>query len=211
MYNLNGEYDKAIDLLKTHHFRTWEGGTEIHDQYVDALSLKGLELTKAGQYKEAIALFSEAMLYPENLEVGKPLNDGRAAMLWYFTGQAYEKSGQKSKAKDAYTKSTKTNNGRTQDLIYYQAKSYEALGQPDKAKELFNDLIKRGNDILERGAARTGIAVEEAATENTSYSQAYMLQALGNSGLGNEAKAKELFAQALKRYGNNVWAKYYVN
>jgi len=211
LYNLNGEYDKAIDLLKTHHFRTWEGGTEIHNHYVDALAMKGLELTKAGQYKEAIAIFNDAMLYPENLEVGKPRNDGRAAMLWYFMGQAYEKSGQKAKAKDAYTKSTTTNSGGWQDLIYYQAKSYEALGQSDKAKELYGDLIKRGENILERGAARTGIGVEEAAVENTSYSHAYLLQALGNSGLGNAAKAKELFGQALKRYSNNLWCKYYMD
>jgi len=210
LLNLNGEYDKAIDLLKTHHFRTWEGGTEIHNHYVDALTMKGLELTKSGQYKEAITLFNDAMLYPENLEVGKPLNDGRAAMLWYFMGQAYSKSGQQSKAKDAYTKSTKAVNGRSQDLDYYKAKSYEALGQSDKAKELFSDLIRRGDNILVRGASRTGIGVEEAAVENTSYSQAYLLQALGNSGLGNADKAKELFGQSLKRYSNNLWAKYYM-
>jgi tetratricopeptide (TPR) repeat protein len=211
LYNLNGEYDKAIDFLKTHHFRTWEGGTEIHNHYVDALTMKGLELTKKGQYKQAIGLFNEAMLYPENLEVGKPLNDGRAAMLWYFIGQAYEKSGQKSNAKDAYTKSAKAVNGRSQDLDYYKAKAYEALGQSDKANELYSDLIKRGENILERGAARTGIGVEEATVENSSYSQAYLLQAFGNIGLGNTAKAKELFGQALKSYSNNLWAKYYID
>jgi len=209
LYNLNGELDKAIDLLKTHHFRTWEGGTEIHNHYVDALTLKGLQLSKDGQYKEAVALFNDAMLYPVNLEVGQPLNDGRKAMLWYFIGQAYDKSGQKAKAKDAYTKSTKTNNGRWQDLAYYQAKSHEALGQSEKAKELFNNLIRSGGTILERGAARTGIGVEEASIENTSYSQAYLLQALGYTGLGNTDKAKDLFGQALKKYSNNLWAKYY--
>jgi tetratricopeptide (TPR) repeat protein len=209
LFNLNGEYDKAIELLRTHHFRTWEGGTEIHGHYVDALTLKGLELTKAGQYKEAIATLNDAMLYPENLEVGKPLNDGSAAKIWYFIGQAYEKSGQKAKAKDAYNKSVKANNGVGLDLYYYQGKAYEALGQPDKAKELYNNLVKRGEGILERGAARTGIGVEEAAFENSFTSQAYLLQALGNSGLGNTAKAKELFGQALKKYKNNLWAKYY--
>ena len=210
LYNLNGEYDKAIDLLKTHHFRTWEGGTEIHNHYVDALALKGLELSKAGKYREAIEIFNDAMLYPENLEVGKPLNDGRAAMLWYFIGQANEKSGQKTKAKEAYTKSIQANNGRWQDLAYYQAKSYEALGQSDKAKDLFNELVKRGEIILERGSARTGIAVEEAADEKILFSQAYLLQALGNSGLGNISKAKQMYGQALKLYSNNLWAKYYL-
>jgi len=211
LYNLDGAYDKAIDLLKTHHFRTWEGGTEIHNHYVDALTMKGLELMKAGKNKEAITLFNEALLYPVNLEVGKPTNDGRAAMIWYFTGQAYEKSGQKSKAKEFYVKSSNANNGRWLDLDYYKAKSFEALGQTDKSKELFNDLISRGENTLQRGAARTGIAVEEAADKNAVYSQAYLLQALGYSGLGNEAKAKELMELALKNYSNNLWVNYYSN
>ena len=213
LYNLNGDYDKAIDLLKTHHFRTWEGGTEIHSHYVDALSLKGLELTKAGKYEEAITIFNEALLYPVNLEVGKPTNDGRAAMIWYFIAQAYDQSGQKAKAKEFYTKSSNANNGGyrfVMDLDFYKAKSYEALGQSDKAKELYNELIKSGDDILKRGAERSGIGVDEDDAENAYYSQAYYLQALGNKGLGNATKAKDLFEQALKKYSNNLWVKYYM-
>ena len=209
LYNLNGDYDKAIDFLKTHHFRTWEGGVEIHNHYVDALTLKGLELAKAGQFREALVKFSDALLYPENLEVGKPTNDDRGAMIWYFMGQTYEQSGQKAKAKEFYTKSSKANNGRWQDLDYYKGKSFEALGQADKAKELYEGLIQRGDNVLERGSSRTGIAVEESAGSNASNSQAYLLQALGNKGLGNAAKAHDLFVQAIKSYSNNLWAKYY--
>jgi len=213
LYNLNGEYDKAIELLETHHFRTWEGGTEIHNHYVDALTLKGLELMDGAKdaLTEAIACFEKAMLYPANLEVGKPLNDGRGAMLCYYIGQAYEKQGKKAKAKEAYTRSINSKNGGWADLAYYQGKAYEAVGQTEKAQEQYRSLIKRGEGILERGAARSGIGVEEASAENSSYSQAYYLQALGEKGLGNASKAKELMEKAIKKYSNNLWVKYYLN
>ncbi|MDR1724263.1 MAG: DUF5107 domain-containing protein [Tannerella sp.] len=208
LYNLDGQYDKAIDLLKTHHFRTWEGGREIYYHYVDALTLKALQLIDNKQYKEAISELEAAMLYPENLEVGKPLNDERNAMMHYFIGQAYSQMGQKKKAAEAYKKSVASNNARQwPDLDYYQAKSQEALGNRDEAVKLFNSLIDRGKSIIERGTARTGIGVEEASIENRSLSQGYFLQALGNIGLGNDAEAKALLGESLKKYANNLWAK----
>ncbi|MDR1814880.1 MAG: DUF5107 domain-containing protein [Tannerella sp.] len=210
LYNLNGDYDKAIELLNTQHFRTWEGGREIYYHYVDAHALKGLTLMKENKYTEAIAQFNEAMLYPENLEVGKPLNDERNAMMFYFIGQAYDKLGQAKKAREAYTKSTEAKNAwGWQDLLYYQAQAYEKLGNKDKAEELYKDLIKRGQGIIERGAAKTGIGVEEASAENKSLSNGYYMQALGNKGLGNASEAASNIAEAKKYYQNNVWIKYF--
>ena len=100
LYNLNGEYDKSIDLLKSHHFRTWEGGREIYYHYVDAHVLKALELMKDDKYEAAVEELNTAMLYPLNLEVGKPLDDERNAMIYYFLGKAFNKMGKIGKAKE---------------------------------------------------------------------------------------------------------------
>jgi tetratricopeptide (TPR) repeat protein len=210
LYNLNGEYDKAIDLLKSHHFRTWEGGRDIYYHYVDAHTLKALELMDTNP-KAAIEELQAAMLYPENLEVGKPLNDERNAMIYYFLGQVYDKLGQKKKARESYTKSTEAKNTeRWPDLVYYQAKSHEQLGNSAKAGELFENLITRGKSILERGVAASGIGVEEAAQQNKYRSSAYYLQALGNKGLGKADEANSLFRKALNDYKNHLWAKHYL-
>jgi tetratricopeptide (TPR) repeat protein len=210
LYNLNGEYDKALDFLKTHHFRTWEGGREIYYHYVDARTLKALELMGKEQYKPALEELTAAMLYPENLEVGKPLNDERNAMIYYFMGNVYDRMGQKKKAKDAYEKSTQAKNApRWADLVYYQARSHEKLGHSDKATQLFKELIGRGTSMLEKGAATSGIAVEEVSLKDKSSSDACYLQALGHKGLGDETKAGDLLQEALKRYKNNLWAKRY--
>jgi tetratricopeptide (TPR) repeat protein len=211
LYNLNGEYDKAIELLKSHHFRTWEGNREIHDLYIDSHTLKALELMNNGQNEAAIEELNTAMLYPENLEVGKPLDDERNAMLFYFIGKAYDKMNQKKKAEEFYGKSAQAKNtSHWADLIYYQAKSYEELGTPEKASEMYKKLIDKGTLILEKGEVSSGLGVEDVSLKNKSLSDAHYLQALGYKGLGDDNKAKNLFQNALKEYKNNLWAKLYL-
>ncbi|MEO8416315.1 MAG: DUF5107 domain-containing protein [Ginsengibacter sp.] len=208
LYNLDGKYDKAIDLLSTHHFRTWEGGRETYYYYVDAHTLKALDLMKAGKYKNAISELNMAMLYPENLEVGKPLNDDRNAMMYYFLGQTYGAMKNSKKAIECYQKSVDAKNTpKWDDLIYFQAKANSKLGNFTKAKELFTELVENGTTLLAKGAGISGIGVGERTSNNISMSEAYYLQALGNKGLGNDKLANELFEKSLKVYKNNLWAK----
>jgi tetratricopeptide (TPR) repeat protein len=206
LLNLKGEYDRAIEMLETHHFRTWEGGRIIHSYYVDAHMLRALDRMETGSYDAAMEDLEAALLYPANLEVGKTNDDGRAAMVWYNMGQVFDKLGKKKDAKTHYQKAAKSNNSSS-DLKYYQALSLLELGEPNKAREMFNELIDRGNRLIERGADASGIGVEEARDANQILSEAYYLQALGNRGLGNEDAAVALFGKSLDAYQNNLWAK----
>ena len=209
LYNLNGEYDEAIDLLNEHHFRTWEGGRVIYYHYVDAHTLKARELMKNGQADEAITELEKAMLYPENLEVGKPLDDERNAMIYYFMGEAYDMKGKKSKARECYTNSIEAKNSDDwPDLLYYQARSYEKLGQSDKAELIYRELIEKGEDQLAKGRSGSGIGIEESsATGTRSMSEANYLKALGTLGLEENEEAKGLLNEALRTYKNNLWAR----
>ncbi|TYA74683.1 DUF5107 domain-containing protein [Seonamhaeicola marinus] len=209
LYNIDGSYDKALDFLKSHRFRTWEGGREIYWRYVDANILKALQLADNGEFDNAIKHLNAAMEYPENLEVGKPTHDEKNAMIHYFKGEVYTKMGNKRKAKESYTKSTSSvNNWRMYDLLYFQAQSYKKLGDKAKAEELFNSLIEKAHAYRDKGAGNTLIAVEEAsATNNKLMSHSYYLEALGNKGLGNTSIANTFFDKALNEYQNNLWAK----
>jgi tetratricopeptide (TPR) repeat protein len=210
LYNLNGEYDKAINLLRDHHFRTWEGGREIHQYYVDAHTLKAITEMANNRNESAVEQLNLALLYPENLEVGKPLNDDRNAMIYYLMGQAYDKMNNKRKAKDCYKKSTEARNAlQFGDLIYFQAQSQKALGNSDESAKLCNSLIERGQSIIARRSTGPGIGVETASMQSKMLANGYYLQALGNLGLGNTAKSKELLKETLKLYPNHLWAKYF--
>jgi tetratricopeptide (TPR) repeat protein len=209
LYNLKGEYGQAIDLLKTHHFRTWEGGRAIYYHYVDAHTLQAMQLINEGAYEQAIEELTKAMEYPENLEVGKPLNDERNAMIYYYMGLSYEKMGEKDRAKDSYQNSVHANNTNAwPDLPFYQAKSHEKLGEKETAEQIYEALIKEGEEQIERGKVGSGIGVEEnVSTTNKNLSEAYYLKALGNLGLNKQEEANSLFDQSIKAYQNNLWAR----
>jgi tetratricopeptide (TPR) repeat protein len=213
LYNLNGDYDKAIDLLDNHHFRTWELGKDIYYHYVDAHTLKALELMKEGKNGDAISELEKAMEYPENLEVGKPLNDERNAMIHYFIGLAYENLGDEENATKSFNNSIQSNNSFDwPDLPYYQARSYGKIGNEEKAREIYLGLIKNGDERLQERLEGAGTGVEENTNKsNKNRSEAYYIKALGSLGTGNKKEAEILFNKAIEIYKNNLWANFYAN
>jgi len=213
LYNLNGDYDKAIDLLETHHFRTWEGGREIYFHYVDAHVLKALLLIDKNKHDEALVFLERAMLYPENLEVGRPLDDERNAMIYYFMGKAYDQLSKKKKAKECFEKSVSAISASGfPDLLYYQSKSYHELKEDQKADDLCKMLLEIGDTLLMNGSEGEGIGVEESESGNKrTISEAYYLKALGNFGLGKEEEAKSMLKKSVQVYKNNLWANLYYN
>ncbi|SIS67741.1 Tetratricopeptide repeat-containing protein [Zobellia uliginosa] len=209
LLNLAGDYDKAISFLDSHHFRTWEGGRETYWHYVDAHTLKAKQLIAKKKPQEAIPHLERALLYPENLEVGKPTHDEKNAMIYYYMGEAYEQLGDAKKAKSSYQKSANAQNGRgMSDLVFFQAKSQEKLGDSSRAQKMFQSLITKGHAMRERGTGNTLVAVEEAsATNNKFIANSYYLEALGNAGLGRTDESKKELQKALDIFPNHLWAK----
>lgn len=209
LYNLNGEFDKALEFLKTHHFRTWEGGREIYWRYVDSNILKALNLAEQKNYEAAIAYLDAAMEYPENLEVGKPTHDEKNAMIHYFKGEVYSKMNNPKKAIASYQASAEAINGRGMyDLPYFQGASLKKLGKTTDANTIFQSLIDKAKQYRENGTNNALVAVEEAeVVNNKAISTSYYIEALGNLGLGNNDEAQQLFNKALAHYNNNLWAK----
>lgn len=209
LLNLNGEYDKAIDFLGDHHFRTWEGGRETYWSYVDTHTLKARELIKRKAYTEAISHLEKALEYPENLEVGKPTHDEKNAMIYYYMGNAYYEMGDEKQAIRAYQKSANSENGPNMtDLLFYQAQSLKKLGNKEQSEKIFKGLTESGLLFRNRGSENTLIAVEEAATSNKkALSNSFYLEALGYLGLGEKDKAKQLLKESLMFYKNHLWAK----
>jgi len=153
------------------------------------------------------------LLYPENLEVGKPLDDERNAMIYYFMAQAMEKMGKVDDARRYYENCIDAKNSRAwPDLEFYQALALQKTGSSSKAVELLDRLAAEGKRRVESLKDFSGIGVEEGGTvaNMRSLSQGYYLQGLACLGKGDKIKANEFFIQSLNVSQYNLWAKYYL-
>ena len=207
-----GRYDEAIEFMKTHHFRRWEGLGNIHTTYVDAHLLRAREHLEAGRYSDAIQDYQAALEYPENLEVAKPYGGGRECQAYYLLGTAYEAAGDAETARELYQRATTaTRSPGHSALDYYQGSAYQKLGQDAVAQDLFAGLISYAAERLR--SAQAGSSLEFFAKFGTRRSpseqmaDAYYLQGLGYLGQARRAQAREMFSEALSSNPNHLWAR----
>jgi len=207
LYVQVGDYDKAIDVLATHHFNTWEGGGAIHDVYANAHLLRGLARYKDGSNQEALQDFQAALEYPENLEVERPANDVKAARAHYLVATAHERLGDKEQARAHLEKAVSVEVGET-PFAYYQGLASRKLGFEDRAEALFDRLIQAGQDRLEKDTSMDFFAKfgGEESRENQ-LAAAHFLVGLGHLGKGEKGKAQAEFDEALALNPNHLWAK----
>jgi tetratricopeptide (TPR) repeat protein len=202
-------YDKAIQIMKTHHFRRWEGLGNIHTSYVDAHLLRGQGRVKAERYEEALEDFGEALNYPDNLEVARSHHGGRDCQTYYFMAAAYEASGNDGKAKELYEKSAaaKQRDGWT-ELRYYKGMAFKKLGQKKNANENFVGLIDFAKEQFKTtGKLEFFAKFGTRLSENERMANLHYLTGLGYLGKGKSRKARAEFEKALKLNVNHLWAR----
>jgi len=200
-----GQYDKAINLVTTHHFHTWEGGGSIYDVYRNAFMLRGLEFMRKRNYKKALRDFQAALDYPRNLEVGRPLNDVDAARPWYYIGLACENLGQRERAQQAFRKCADINVHKT-DFRYYQGLALLKLGQPEQANQLFAALIQTGRESMDKTVQVDFFAkFGERQSAEKQQAAAHFTMALGYLGQGNKAQAKTEIMTARRLEAFDIW------
>jgi len=202
-----GRYDQAVQQLTHRHFHTWEGGGSIHDLYVEAFLLRGLEKISKNKFAEALKDYVKASEFPDNLEVGKPLRDEKNARTDYYIGEAYARLGQTDSSAEYFRKAAEENVGRG-EYRYYKGMSQLRLGNKEEAKKIFDDLIRVGQESLKREASIDFFAkFGEKQSFDNRQANAHFLMGLGYAGNGERAQAKSEFEAALKLNVNHLWAK----
>ena len=153
LYNLLGQYGKAFELIMARQFHPWEGGEgKVSGQYIYSL----VEMTKQHiqdqEYEQAIEKLQMAQEYPHNLGEGK-LYGAQENDIFYWLGCAYEKLGQKDKAKECFKKAVNGlsepsaamfYNDQQPDKIFYQGLAWIQLNEEEKAANIFQKLIDYG-------------------------------------------------------------------
>lgn len=213
LYVQVGQYDKAINLLRTHHFHVWEGGGEIHDIYVDAHLLRGLEKFKAKDYTGALKDFEAALEYPENLEVGRPYRGLRLRdpQVYYYMGIAYEALGNKEKAEECYENAVSAK-VELSELTYYQGLSLLRLGQKEDADRIFDNLINFAEERI-----KTGVTMDffekfgEKEFMQAQMARNHYLLGLGYLGKDKLNEAENEFRTTLRLNPYHVWAKAFLS
>ncbi|MFB0566046.1 MAG: DUF5107 domain-containing protein [Candidatus Aminicenantaceae bacterium] len=201
------DYDKAIELLKAHHFHVWEGGGKIHNIYIDARLFRGQEYFKSKEYMKALKDYEAALEYPRNLEVGKPYHGGRAAQVYYFIGTGYEALGEADKARDCYEKSV-ASKSTWSDICYYQGLSFRNLEWEDRAEQMFEGLIEFARQSLKTTPVVdffTKFGEKQSAIK--SRANAHYLLGLGYLGKGKQKEARAEFEKALELNINHKGAR----
>jgi len=202
-----GRFDRALELLSTHHFHVWEGGGEIHNVYVDAHLFRGQDFFRTKKYRQALKDFEAALEYPENLEVGKPYVGGRFEEIFYFVGTAYEALGNGDKAKSFYENALASKSGWS-DLSYYQGLALRKLSREQEAINVFDGLVQFAKSQIEASPSMDFFAkFGEKQSVKIQQARAHYLLGVGYLGLGKRTEAKTEFQIAIELNINHTKAQ----
>jgi tetratricopeptide (TPR) repeat protein len=205
-----GEYDRAIDLLQSHHFHVWEGGGRIHNVYVDAHLLRGQKHFLSGDYKNALESYLKALEYPANLEVGKPVRGEGEPRIQYFIGTASEALGDTGKAREYYEKAAAQKTGWSEQS-FYQGMSNKKLGRINEANRIFSGLMQFARERLEISAEMDFFAkFGERQSAAKRRAQSHYLLGLSFLGKGDKDEASAEFKKALELDVSHYWAKHHL-
>lgn len=213
LLNLTGQHERALSVLLERRFNPWEGGEGlVSGQWVETHLALGRNALEGGNFLRAARLFQDARNYPENLGEGKHLLT-LERHLDYWEGRAWEMAGHARRAHELYD--TAAEPLATLSVHnYYRALALKRLGRKEEAQAellrlyqhatsqddvepvidyfatslpnflLFNDDLKRRNKV-----------------------ECLLLEAYAELGLGQSARALELFVEVAELEPANADAR----
>jgi tetratricopeptide (TPR) repeat protein len=195
-----GHYDRAIELLRGHHFRVWEGGEGIHGIYVDAHLGRGRKFLAEKEPLRALRDFESALEYPHHLDVAKPARGGRSPEVFYLIGMACRALGKSEAARAAFEKSVAQPAGLSEPA-YFQGLSWQRLGRRKEAADVFDRLILSARESLAKSPPLDFFAkFGERESDERRRAHLHYLLGLGLRGSGREEEAHAEFREALELY-----------
>ncbi|GAA3980065.1 tetratricopeptide repeat protein [Mucilaginibacter dorajii] len=223
LYNMLGDYDKALGLLMNRQFHPWEGGEgKASGQYVFSLVQLAKKYLDEGDNDKAIANLTMAKSYPHNLGEGK-LYGTQENDIDYWLGRAYEGLNQQEAANQYYTQATigldepsaaVFYNDQQPDKIFYQGLGWKKLGNQEKAAQIFNKLVAYGkaheNDEVKIdyfAVSLPNLLIFDDDLNLRNRIHTYFLQGLGLLGLHEFDAARVMLGNVLEFDATHAGAK----
>ena len=218
-YNMAGQEDNAIELLRGRNFVPAEGGEHaVAEQYMFAYFLKGRRLMKENKMQEAVDCFKAAQTLPQNLGAGL-WNIVRLVPFKYYEAICLKSLGQEDKANENFDFITGIevdyfSNMNLPELPFYQALCYRETGMPFKGDMLINYKLqdwKEGMKTVDAGYFATTpffISFCDRAVQQRSAYYSYLL-ALAYRYTGDTKLAQKYIEQAAVSdpYALNIFAE----
>ncbi|HEC41248.1 MAG TPA: DUF5107 domain-containing protein [Bacteroides sp.] len=215
LYNIQGDYKRALTLIMKRNFHPWEGGEgKVPLQYVTSCTELAKQNIAQGNLKIAQDYLEKAQQYPENLGEGK-LFGTQENDIFYWLGCVYEGMGQDKEARKYWNKASAGliipgqamfYNDQPADKIFYQGLALQKLGRRKEAQSRFNKLIEYGEEHMNSdvridyfAVSLPDILIWEDNLNLRNQTHCHYLMGLGKLGLGNSAEALNEFYETLGR------------
>ena len=203
LLNRDGQYEKALKLMRSHKFHPWEGGEgKITKEYKTSL----VQLAKTADNPEE--LLTAALSYPENLGEGKLIGEKDNDVYYYLgcldTPRAAEYL---EKAADCAFElgGAMYYNDQPPHMLYYAALALRRLGREDEALLRLKAMAEYGrahmNDHMRIdyfAVSLPDFLIFEADLDRKNRAECCRLAALGYMGLGDEEEAGKYLAEMEK-------------
>lgn len=153
---LNGDLEKAEELILSRKFHPWEGGegkvTKLYKMINCSLAEK---FGKANQYEKAIAQFERCLQFPHNFGEGKLILDYDND-VFFLMGQMAESNADLERARKCFEMATRGSAAVADDMyyndnpieyIYYMALAFKKLASMSTSANDKNAFIAKANSI----------------------------------------------------------------
>jgi len=220
LYNFNGEYEKALNLLENHNFHPWEGGEgQVLRQFTYACLKLGQLYLQSGDAEAAQDYFIKSVETPDNLgEKYHPLQ--AVAHINYWKGMALKALVKTEEANNYFIASTNEEGdfidmavSAYSELSYYKALSLKELDKTAEAEDLLKKIkafaeakLKEKVQIDYFATSLPLLLVFEDNMQKRNTTDAKFLIALAELGLGNYKVSAALTIEILELNSMHVGA-----
>ena len=151
IYVILGEYDKALRLIRSRRWHSWEWEGDIgnHTIYSIAYIERGKKYLEQNKYRKALRDFQKSLEWPLFLGVGS-LPEYSYNMMNYYIGLCYEGMGKTKKAREVFTRAADQKMQEVSIAVYYRGLALKKLGRNAEAQKLFQLLAKTADEWIEK-------------------------------------------------------------
>ncbi|WP_075590828.1 DUF5107 domain-containing protein [Labilibacter marinus] len=209
LLNLQGEEERALELLMQRQFHPWEGGEgKVIGQFLYSHTEIAKKCILKKEFKLAIQHLEACETYPHNLGEGK-LFGTQENDIHYWLGCAYKGIEDEQKAIHFWQKASvglsepapaMYYNDQQPDKIFYQGLALQKLNREEEARSRFNKLLKFGEKQLfipfkmdYFAVSLPDLLIFEEDLQKRHENYCHYLMGLGHLGLENRNKAIQAF------------------